>query len=132
MSTRKTIVLGTLVGFILSSLTLGAAFAVSLILNGQATISGLFALSTLINGTVLGLAGVSLSYLTTGRERNVLILLIGIATAALSVMVGSYDDGSLLPLGIYALAIMNSQMISRVTAALINRSNTATEPYLRG
>jgi len=133
MSTKKIIVLGTLIGFFLSTLTLGATLAGSLLLTGgQATIPGLLALLTLINGTVLGLTSVSVSYLTTGRERSVLILLIGLATAALSVMVGRYEDGSLLPLGIYALAILNSQLISRVTAALVNRSNTATGPYLQG
>jgi hypothetical protein len=86
----------------------------------------------LISGALLGATGVTLSYLTSGRERYVLVLLIGLVIAALAVMIGHYGNGSLIPVGIYVLAIVNGLLTSRATAALELRSNTSAGPYLRG
>jgi len=132
MSTTKIIVLGTLTGVVISILTLGLALAGMLLLTGKVAIIDSVVLSTLVNGTLSGATSVTLSYLTNGRERYVLVLLIGLVIAALAVMVGRYGNGSLIPVGIYVLAIVNSLLTSRATAALNLHSNTTTGPYLQG
>jgi hypothetical protein len=132
MSTAKTIVLGILIGIVISILTLGAALAGLVLLTGKASIIETLILSAVVSGALLGATSVTLSNLTSGCERYVLALLIGLVVAALAVMVGHYPNGSLIPVGIYALAITNSLLISRTTAVLNPRSNTATGPYLRG
>jgi hypothetical protein len=132
MSTLKVIVLGTLIGVVISILTLGLALAGMLLLTGQVAIIESMVFPALINGALLGATGVTLSYLTSGRERYVLVLLIGLVIAALAVMVGRYGNGSLIPVGIYVLAMVNGLLTSRATAALDLRSNTSAGPYLRG
>ncbi len=132
MSTLKVIVLGTLIGVVISILTLGLALAGMLLLTGQVAIIESMVFPALINGALLGATGVTLSYLTSGRERYVLVLLIGLVIAALAVMIGRYGNGSLIPVGIYVLAMVNGLLTSRATAALDLRSNTSAGPYLRG
>jgi len=132
MSTVKVIILGTMVGVILSILSLSFAYAGAMLLTGALAIPTVLAVSTLANGAILGIVSVSLSYLTSGYERSGLILLISLAVASLTVMLGHYGNGSLLPLGIYALAIMNSLLISRVTAVLTRRKHPTEETYVRG
>lgn len=132
MSTLKVIVLGTLIGVAISILTLGLALAGMLLLTGQVAIIESMVFPALINGALLGATGVTLSYLTSGRERYVLVLLIGLVIAALAVMIGRYGNGSLIPVGIYVLAMVNGLLTSRATAALDLRSNTSAGPYLRG
>ncbi len=132
MSTVKVIILGTIVGVFLSVLSLISAYAAAMLLTGMLVIPTVLAISTLANGAVLGVVSVSLSYLTAGYERSFLILLVSLAIAALTVMLGNYGNGSLLPLGIYTLAIVNSLLISPVTAALTRRRNPTEETYVRG
>lgn len=132
MSTLKVIVLGTLIGVVISILTLGLALTGMLLLTGQVAIIESMVFPALINGALLGATGVTLSYLTSGRERYVLVLLIGLVIAALAVMIGRYGNGSLIPVGIYVLAMVNGLLTSRATAALDLRSNTSAGPYLRG
>jgi len=132
MSTATRIVLGIVAGVVLSLMTLAAAAAGVRLLAGLVTISRPAAVITLLCGAVLGAVGVGLGYLTAGKERSLLVILIGLALAALAVMVGGYGNGSLLPLGIYVLAVVNSLMISRVTAVLVHHSQRPKEPNLRG
>ncbi len=132
MSTVKVIILGTIVGMILSVLSLGSAYVAVLLLTGIIVLPTVMVMSTLANGAILGTVGVSLSYLTTGYERSLLILLVSLAIAALTVMLGHYGNGSLLPLGIYTLAVVNSLLISPVTAVLTRRTNPSEETYVRG
>lgn len=132
MSTVTRIVMGIVVGVLLSLMTLAFALAGVKFLAGATTIGGLVTVFALLSGAVLGAVGVVLGYLTAGRERSVLVLLIGLAIAALTVMLGGYGNGSVMPLGIYSLAVVNSLMISRVTAVLVHPSYRTNEPNLRG
>lgn len=132
MSTVRVIILGTIVGVIVSVLSLGAAYTVASILTGTLALPVILAASTLVNGAILGTVSMSLSYLTGGHERTVLIILISLAVAALTVMLGHYGNGSLLPLGIYTLAIVNSLLISRVTAVLARHRLPLSEGYIGG
>jgi hypothetical protein len=132
MNTVKVIIMGTLVGGILSILSLGAAYAGVLLLTEAMAIPTVLTISTLANGVILGTVGVSLSFLSTGLERSGLIILISLAVASVTVMLGSYGNGSLLPLGIYTMAILNSLLISPVTAVLTRRTVSIEETYVRG
>lgn len=87
---------------------------------------------TLLSGALLGVVSVGLGYLTAGIERSVLVVLISVAVAALVVLVGGYGNGSILPVGIYGLAVVNSLMISRVTSVLGEPANQSNNPNLRG
>lgn len=132
MSTVSRIVLGIVVGVLLSLMTLAIALASIKLLAGVTTISGTVTAIALLSGALLGAVSVVLGYLTAGRERSVLVLLIGLAIAALTVMFGRFGNGSIFPLGIYSLAVVNSLMISRVTASLVHHSGRTREPNLRG
>ena len=132
MSTVIRIVLGIVVGILLSLLTLAAALAGVKLLVGVTTTSGTVTVIALLSGAVLGAVSVGLGYLTAGREHSVLVLLIGLGIAALMVMLGGFRNGSILPLGIYSLAVVNSLMISRVTAVLVHHPYRTSEPNLRG
>ncbi|NCF66669.1 MAG: hypothetical protein GWP61_11890 [Chloroflexi bacterium] len=132
MSTVKVIVMGTLIGVTISVLTILVVLAGLMFLTQKATPIIIVALLAILNGAFLGTTSASLGYLTTGRERYVLVLLIELAIAALAVLIGRYGNGSLIPVGIYALAILNSLLISRATAKLKLRSNKTTSPYLQG
>jgi hypothetical protein len=132
MSTVTRIVLGIVVGILLSLMTLAAALASVKLLSGVTTISGTVIAIALLSGAFLGAVSVVLGYITTGKEHSVLVLLISLAVAALTVMFGRFGNGSLFPLGIYSLAVVNSLMISRVTAVLVHHSHRTNEPNLRG
>ena len=132
MSTVTRIVLGIVVGILLSLMTLAAALASVRLLIGVTTTSGTVTVIALLSGALLGAVSVVLGYLTAGRERSVLVLLIGLAIAALAVMLGGYGNGSIFPLGIYSLAVVNSLMRSRVTAVLSHHSHRTSEPNLHG
>ncbi len=124
------IVLGIMVGVFLSLITLSVALAGARVLLGLATIGRTAAAVALLSGALLGAVSVGLGYLTVGRERSVLVLLVGLGIAALAVMLGHYGNGSVLPLGIYSLAVVNSLMIARVTAVLVHHSPRPSEPNL--
>ena len=132
MSTLKVIILGTVVGLILSILSLGSTYTVAFVIIGTNVIPSILAISTLANGVILGTVGISLSYLTSGLERSGLMVLIGLAVASFTIMLGSYGNGSLLPLGIYFLAVVNSLLISRVTGVITRRTLQIKETYVRG
>jgi hypothetical protein len=121
-----------MVGILLSLMTLAVALAGVKFLVEVTAISGAVTVIALLSGALLGAVSVVLGYLTAGRERSVLVLLIGLSIAALTVMLGSYGNGSILPLGIYSLAVVNSLMISRVTAVLIHHSHRTSNPSPRG
>ena len=124
------IVLGIVVGALLSLVTLTVALAGVRVLLGLATIGRTAAAVTLLSGALLGAVSMGLGYLTVGRERTVLVLLIGLGIAALAVMLGRYGNGSALPLGIYSLAVVNSLIIARVTTVLVHRLPRTSEPNL--
>jgi hypothetical protein len=132
MSTVTRIVLGIVVGILLSLMTLAAGLASVKLLAGVTTISGTMTAIALLSGAFLGAVSVVLGYITTGKEHSVLVLLISLAVAALTVMFGRFGNGSLFPLGIYSLAVVNSLMISRVTAVLVHHSHRTSKPNLRG
>ena len=132
MSTVMRIVLGIVVGVLLSLLTMVIALAGLRMAAGLAMVSLTVAAISMLSGALLGAAGVGLGYLTAGRERSMLVVLIGLAFAALTVMLGRYGNGSLFPFAIYSLAIVNSLMISRVTAVLVENSHRTSHPNLRG
>ena len=132
MNTVTRLLLGIVAGVLLTLLTLVLALAGARVLIGLAMINGIVALATLLSGALLGAVGVGLGYLTAGRERSVLVLLIGLAIAALAVMLGGYGNGSVLPLGIYGLAVVNSLLIARVTAVLDHEERGTRESNLRG
>ena len=124
------IVLGIMIGVFLSLITLSVALAGARVLLDLATIGRTAAAATLLSGALLGAVSVGLGYLTVGRERNVLVLLIGLGIAALAVMLGRYGNGSVLPLGIYSLAVVNSLVIARATTVLVHHSPRRNEPNL--
>lgn len=132
MSTVMRMVLGIVIGVLLSLMSLAIALAGVRAAAGLSELSIPIAVICLLSGAVLGAVGVALGYLTAGRERSMLVLLIGLACAALTVMLGQYGNGSLLPLGIYSMAVVNSLTISRVTAVLVNDSSRANRSNLRG
>ncbi len=126
------IVLGIVVGVLLSLMTLIAAQAGASALLGPTVIGRTVAVTTLLSGALLGAASVGLGYLTDGIERTVLVLLIGLGLAALVVLLGRYGNGSILPLGIYSLAVVNSLTIARLTAVLNHQGSRSNHPELRG
>lgn len=129
MKSIKLIILGTLGGVILSIISMGIAYAGGLLLTGRLALPTVIVISTLVNGAVLGAVAVVLSYLTTGIERSGLITLVSLAVASLTVIMGEYSNGSLIPLGIYFLAISNSLLISRVTTSLSGRSGPTVSRF---
>lgn len=132
MSLVTKMVLGIVIGVLSSLLTLAIAQISVNLLMGVATVGKTIALITLLSGAVLGVVSVGLGYLTAGKERSVLVVLIGLSVAALSVLSGQYGNGSILPIGIYSLTVVNSLMISRATAVLGEPTNQSSEPNLRG
>jgi hypothetical protein len=85
----------------------------------------------LLMGIVLGAVSVGLSYITSGKERTVLVVLVGLVLAALTVILGGYGNRSLLPVGIYGLALLSSLLIARVTALLGNPAESENGRNLR-
>ena len=132
MSTVMRIVLGIVVGVLLSLMTMVIALAGLRVVTGLAVVSTVAAVISMLGGAVLGAVGVALGHLTAGRERSMLVLLIGLALAALAVMLGRYGDGSMYPLGIYSLAVVNSLMISRATSVLAHNPQNINRPNLGG
>ncbi len=125
------IVLGIMVGVLLSLMTLIVAQAGASALLGPAAFGRAVMVSVLLSGALLGAASVGLGYLTAGIERSVLVLLIGLGLAALVVLLGRYGNGSILPLGIYSLAVVNSLTIARVTAVLNHQGSRSNHRELR-
>ncbi|MDX1413431.1 MAG: hypothetical protein R3293_04520 [Candidatus Promineifilaceae bacterium] len=132
MSSIRIILLGTILGIILSVLSLGSAYVAASILTGTSQLPLVIIVSTIVNGAILGTTSIGLSYLTSGYERTLLVLLVSLATAALTVMLGRYADGSLLPLGIYSLAVLNSFLISKATGRITHRSQLPDERIVSG
>ena len=133
MSTVTRLVLGIIIGVLASLMTLAIAQIGVNLLMGLPTVGRTVMMITLLSGALLGVISVGLGYLTAGIERSVLVVLIGVAVAALVVLVGGYGSGSILPVGIYGLALVNSLMISRVTAVLGEPANQSTRlPPLPG
>lgn len=131
MNTATRLVLGIVIGVLASLVTLAMAQIGVNVLMGVETVGKTVAVITLLSGAALGMVSVGLGYLTAGIERVVLVVLIGVAMAALAVMMGEYGNGSLLPVGIYGVLIVNSLMVSWVTAVLGEPTNQPEEPYLR-
>lgn len=117
MKKIKIIILGTINGVILSIGSLGMAYIAASLFTGALNFPAVLIISTLTNGAILGSAGISLSYLSSGLEHRGLILLISLGVASLTVLIGNYDNGSILPVAIYLLAISNGLLISRMTVS---------------
>jgi hypothetical protein len=124
--------MGIVTGVMASLMTLAIAqIGVNLLL-GVSTIGKYVAIITLLSGGLLGMISLGLSYLTAGLERKVLMVLCGLILAALAVIYGQYHNGSIAPLGIYALVICNSLIVIRITGMLARHTNEANLPGLRG
>ena len=132
MRTVNRMILGIVIGVLASLITLAVAQIGVNLLTGVTTIGRTVTLITLLSGSLLGVISVGLGYFTAGMERSALVLLIGLVIAALAVLGGGYGNGSILPLGIYGLVMINSLMISRVTAVLDASLNQSSGPNLRG
>ncbi len=132
MSTAYRLVMGIVIGILASLMTLAIAqIGVNLLL-GVATIGKTVAIVTMLSGALLGVISVGLGYLTAGMEQKALVVLIGLILAALAVIGGKYGNGSIVPLGIYGLVMMNCLLICRMTTAVGERLRESSTPNLRG
>ena len=117
MKTLKSIALGTIAGTVLSLLGVALVAGAWLLLTGHVAVLQTVLLIGVLNGAVVGAVGVTVRGLTAGAERIAVAVLVSVAVAALCVMLGSYE-GSMVPVAIYALAIVNGLLIARATAGL--------------
>lgn len=118
MSKLARLILGIVIGVLISSMTLAIAqMAMNALVEG-ASLSKTMTVLMLLLGMLLGVVSVGLSYITDGKERLLLVVLVGVGLAALVVLVGGYGNRSLMPICIYGLALLSSLLIARVTAVL--------------
>lgn len=118
MSTAARLILGIVIGILVSLLTLVMSQMLMNVLAERTILGTTLTVLMLLLGMLLGAVSVGLSYITAGKERTVLVMLVGVGLAALVVMVGGYGNRSLLPVGIYGLALLGSYLIARATAIL--------------
>jgi hypothetical protein len=132
MRTVIRLVLGIMIGVFVSLVTLAMAQIGVNLLTGLETLGRTITVIALLSGAMLGAVSVGLSYLTAGIERILVVMLIGLAVAAVAVIVGQYGNSSILPLGIYGLTVINGLTIARVTS-LLSRPVTQTQgTHLQG
>jgi peptidoglycan/LPS O-acetylase OafA/YrhL len=114
MRSIKIIVMGTISGMLVGSVSLALAYA-GLIFGGVANrLPAAIMVSTLAGSIIAGALCMALGYLLTNRERSLVAPLVTMAVAALVVLPGNYGNGSLVPPAIYSLAILNGLIIALV------------------
>ena len=131
MSTTTRLILGIVIGIVVSLVMLALMQIAVTALAGKVVISITTVAVLVLMGSLVGAVSVALSYITAGKERTVLVLLVGIALAAALVMTGSYGNGSLLPLAIYGMTAVGSLLIARATAVLGELSKHSERRDLR-
>lgn len=124
MNKIKIIFLGIMSGIFLSFISLGIAFIAASLFTGVIGFPAILIVSTIVNGAILGVVGISLRYISSGLEHRGLMLLISLAAASLAILLGNYRNGSLLPIAIYFLALSNGLIISRFTETIIGFKKT--------
>lgn len=119
MNSVKATLMGILTGIILGALSV--ALGGQRLLAGSASVVGLLVAISVLHGALAG--GVSsLCRIFSSVERYALSVLVNVALAALVVIVGQFGSGSLAPLLIYALAVINGLLVSVVV-------NNRTQSY---
>lgn len=115
MHQPKTIVMGTISGFIVGLLSAAVFVASASLLAGIAGLTGIVTLFGMANGAVVGGINGLRGFLTRG-ERWALGVALSMATAALTVLIGQFAAGSLTPLAIYGLGLLNAVLIAFVAS----------------
>ncbi len=131
MNKIKIIILGTMSGIFLGFISLGIAYIAALLLVGSEKIPTILIVSTLVNGAILGVVGIGLGYISSGLEHRGIMVLISLAVASLTVLLGNYGNGSILPIAIYLLAITNGGLISKATTSIARSRKPDKSLYLQ-
>jgi len=117
MRSRTAVVLGTIVGLIVGTVSLLVAYY-GIMSGGASALPLPLIVSAVAGGTAAGAAGVLVGCLLTSRERTLVTPLISVAIAAIIVLPGNYSNGSLVPPVIYGMALINGLIIARAIGPL--------------
>lgn len=118
MRSLRTVILGTGAGVALGAISLMLVHAGLSLSGGRVALPPAVMLSAVGGGALAGTVGVVLGCLVTRRERTILSTLVTLALAAAVVLGGHYANGSLVPVAIYGLALVNGPIVARVVSPL--------------
>jgi hypothetical protein len=129
MRSRTAVVLGTIVGLIVGTLSLLVAYY-GITSGGASTLPLPLVVSAIAGSMVAGTAGVMVGCLLTSRERMMVTPLMSVAIASIIVLPGNYSNGSLLPPVIYGMALINGLIIARVIGPLCSTNGRSGKSRL--